>query len=301
MRYRPNRQYLYPVLRPDADDYGTDAVFEATCGFPQYDQSDGMVSISVRFDLNEPTLIHAVHSGKARCAAMVYCSSTLYRDRLAATPSEPFVAQGRIPVSRLKNDVQVHPVILSTEQLIHSTDTAHPEYQGQSVEIARLAPLATDLNWTFDIASDARPVRSIFRLREDTRELLGDGEFDLSLDMGQDYVLILANRNTLDAFKESGMRMPTVFTSAVLSVLAYIKELPEDTDDENCAWLRCVNTQLRAHNIDIGGPGYDGRDSLFLAAQRLLQSPFAAMLSEFSNSDDIDDSDGEHDAEEFNE
>ena len=102
MRYRSNRQYLHPVLRPDADDYGVDAAFFAICDTPQYDQSDGMVSISVRFDLDEPTLSQAVRSSNAKCAAMVYCGSTLYRDRLEALPSEPFIARGRIPVSRLK-------------------------------------------------------------------------------------------------------------------------------------------------------------------------------------------------------
>ena len=70
---------------------------------------DGMVSISVRFELDEPTLGQAVRSSNAKCAAMVYCGSTLYRDRLEAQPNEPFIARGRIPVSRLKNEVQVHP------------------------------------------------------------------------------------------------------------------------------------------------------------------------------------------------
>ena len=289
MRYRSNRQYLHPVLRPGSDDYGLDASFFASCDPPQYDQTDGMLTISVRFDLDEQSLIDAVQSRRAKCAAMVYCGPTLYRGRLEASPSEPFVAKGRIPVSRLKNEVQVHPVILAEQDFVHSTATAHPEYQGQSVEISRLTPLATDFHWTFDINSDARPVRSIFRLQEDTSGRLRDGEFDINLDLGQDYVQILANSDTLAAFnvmrKEDTMPLPTVFTSAVLTVLAYVKELPEDTDDENCAWLRCVSTQLRRHNISIG----NGVDTLLLAAQRLLQTPFAAMLEEFSESDDAED------------
>ena len=117
MRYRSNRQYLYPVLRPDADDYGLDSTLETSCDPPQYDQDNGMLSISVRFNLNEPALVRAVESSDAKCAAMVYCGSTLYRDRLEAMPGEPFVARGRIPVSRLKNEVQVHPVILATRSL----------------------------------------------------------------------------------------------------------------------------------------------------------------------------------------
>jgi hypothetical protein len=287
MRYRSNRQYLHPVLRPDADDYGVDAALFATCDPPQYDQSDGMVSISVRFDLDEPTLTKAVRSSNATCAAMVYCGSTLYRDRLVALPNEPFIARGRIPVSRLKNEVQVHPVILATRDFTHSTDTAHPEYQGQSVSITRLAPLATDLPWFFDIDSDALPVRSIFRLEEDKSDGLNDGEFDVNIDIGQDYVAILANSDTLAAFndvrKENDMPLPTVFTGAVLSVLAVVKEIGDDADDENCAWLSCVRAQLRSHNIDIE------RDTLFLAAQRLLKSPFRIVLADFVDADDSDE------------
>ena len=287
MRYRSNRQYLHPVLRPDADDYGPDAALFATCDPPQYDQSDGMVSISVRFELDEPTLGQAVRSSNATCAAMVYCGSTLYRDRLVALPNEPFIARGRIPVSRLKNEVQVHPVILATRDFTHSTDTAHPEYQGQSVSITRLAPLATDLPWIFDIDSDALPVRSIFRLEEDKSDGLNDGEFDVNIDIGQDYVAILANSDTLAAFndvrKENDMPLPTVFTGAVLSVQAVVKEIGDDADAENCEWLSCVRAQLRSHNIDIE------RDTLFLAAQRLLQSPFRIVLADFVDADDSDE------------
>ena len=183
MRYRSNRQYLYPVLRPDSDDYGAEHRLFATCDPPKYDQSDGMLSISVRFDLNELRIREAVNAGGAKCAAMVYCSSTLYREKLASSPKEPFIARGRVPVSRLKNAVQVHPVILAEKDIIHPTDTAHAEYAGRETAIPRLAPLATDLNWTFDINSDARPVRSIFRLEKDDSGSLNYGEFNLHIDL----------------------------------------------------------------------------------------------------------------------
>ena len=288
MRYRSNRQYLHPVLRPDADDYGPDASLITACE-PHYDPSDGMLSITVRFELVEDSLNQAVIEQRAKCAAMVYCGSTLHRSRLEAAPSEPFVARGKISIGRLKNEVQVHPVILTTRDITHPTDTAHPEYERQSVGIDRLSPLATDLHWTFDINSEARPVRSIFRLQEDVSGRLNDGEFDISLDITKDYVPIFANSVTLAEFKDirgGAHPLPTVYTSAVLSVLAHVQYLGEEAeDDENCAWLRCVNAQLRNHNINIGNSGI----SLFLAAQRLLETPFAAMLSESSESADRDD------------
>ena len=159
--------------------------------------------------------------------------------------------------------------------------------------INELAPLATDLHWFFDVNSDMRSVRSIFRLKEDESGRLNDGEFDVSVDTGNDYVEIFANRATLDTFnevrKESRFPMPTVFTSAVLSVLAVVKDLEDDSDDENCAWLSCVRTQLRSRNLDIGGPGFDGSHSLLLAAQRLLSTPFAILLEDYADADDTDE------------
>ena len=147
--------------------------------------------------------------------------------------------------------------------------------------------MATDLPWIFDIDSDALPVRSIFRLEEDQSDRLNDGEFDVNIDFGQDYVAILANSDTLAAFndvrRKNDMPLPTVFTGAVLSVLAVVKELGDDADDENCAWLSCVRAQLRSHNIDIE------RDTLFLAAQRLLKSPFRILLADFVDADDSDE------------
>ena len=293
MRYRSNRQYLYPVLRPDADDYGLDSTLVATCDPPQYDETEGMLSIAVRFDLKEPELMRAVRSRNATCAAMVYCGSTLYRNRLEATAGDPFVARGRIPVRYLKNAVQVHPVILAARDFVHSTQTAHAEYQNQPVAIERLAPLATDLPWIFDIDSDARPVRSIFRLEEDDSGRLNDGEFDVDPDIGKDYVAIRANSATLTAFnevrKENSLPTPTVFTSAVVSVLAFVKDLGDEGDEENCRWLSCVKAQLRSHNLDIGNPDYTGEHSLLLAAQRLLRSPFASILADYADADDTDE------------
>lgn len=288
MRYRSNRQYLYPVLRPDADDYGESATLITDCEVHEYDRGSGLLPVTVRFNLEEPTLQQAVRAGSAQCAAMVYCRDTQYRDKLQPSLEDPFTAQGSIPVSRIKNEVQVHPVVLAVRDFHLRTNTAHPEYQGQSVEVSRLAPLATDLHWTFSIDSDLLPVRSIFRLVPDDTERLDDGEFDIDPDPTKPYVAIRATSPTIDAFqsmrdsKDNNWALPTVFASAVLAVLAYVKEPGEDADEENCDWINCVNSQLRKHGIDLES------DSLMLSAQRLLQTPFGAMLVDFSDVEDID-------------
>ena len=103
-------------------------------------QSGGLLSLTLRFDLEERSLISAVKSGNAKCAAMVYCGATLQRLRLESTQEEPFVAQGSIDVSLLKKEVQVHPVVLAARDLIHTPGLTNSEDQGQSVEIRQWAP-----------------------------------------------------------------------------------------------------------------------------------------------------------------
>ena len=249
-----------------------------------------MLSISVRFDLNEPHIGNAVMSGSAKCAAMVYCGSTLYRSRFEASPGNLFVAEGSVPVSRLKNEVEVHPVILAARDLIHSTVTAHPEYEGRPAEVHRLAPLATDLHWTFEVDSDTRPVRSIFRLSDpDDTGRLRDGEFDVNVDPNHAYIDVIANSETLNALnimrRNDRLAVPTVFTSALITVLAYLRNIEEDEaehQDENCEWMTCLRTQLRRLDINILG------DTLLLAAQRLLESPFKPVLEQWSTLDTDD-------------
>lgn len=72
MKYSPNRYYQYPVLRPDNDDY-PDGRLET-----RVSKTDVPYCIRVDFTVQEPTIQAVIADGNARCAAMAYCSSTLY-------------------------------------------------------------------------------------------------------------------------------------------------------------------------------------------------------------------------------
>ena len=291
MRYRSNRQYLYPVLRPDSDDYG-DAQLRTTLDLPAYDSEQGLLNLTLHFNLQESSLISAVRSGDAKCAAMVYCASTLQRFRLESTPEELFVAQGSIPISLLKKDVQVHPVVLATRDLVHTPTETNPEDQGQSVEIRQWAPMATDLNWTFNLDPTDQQIRSIFRLVVVEDDYLQDGQFDVRPDFSKPYVDIVANRTTVEAYKNTrnyssaSWTLPTIFTSAVISVLAYLKDADDDADSDSCEWADCIRNRLTELRLDIGGPGQEGSNSLFYAAQVLLESPFSGILGEWAGETD---------------
>ena len=140
--------------------------------------------------------------------------------------------------------------------------------------------MATDLNWTFNLDPNYQHVRSIFRLVAVDEDYLQDGQFDVRPDLTKPYVDIVANQTTVDAYKEtrkvSGVNrtLPTIFTSAVISVLAYLKDSDDDENSESCEWANCVHSKLGEVGIDIGGPGRESSHSLFYAAQVLLESPF---------------------------
>ena len=293
MRYRSNRQYLYPVLRPDSDDYGG-AQLRTTLDQPDYDAELGRLNLSLRFDLQERSLISAVEAGDAKCSAMVYCRATLHRTRLESSSEEPFVARGSVPVSQLKNQVEIHPVILAARDLVHSPISTNPEDQGQSVEIRQWAPMATDRNWGFNLDSNDQPVRGIFRLVSDENSPLPDGQFDLRTEATKPYVDIVANPATIEAFKELrrtggvSKTLPTIFTSAVIAVLAYIKDLGDDEDLESCEWVNCIRNKLHENGIRLGGLAEEGSHSLFLAAQLLLDSPFGEVMGDWvGETDDL--------------
>ena len=192
MRYRANRNHLHPVLRPDSDDY-LNSVFNTTLATPTYDAQNGLINVSVHFDPRNTTIRRAVEAGDAICAAMVYCSSTQYRDRLEASVRQPFVAQGQIPASLVKNRVEVHPAIITTHDIeAFDTTTSHPEYQRQQVKIEEFAPIAADHNWHFEVSPQLTPVRGIFRIRETQGRTLEFGEFDTIIDEEEQYIYIEA-------------------------------------------------------------------------------------------------------------
>ena len=295
MRYRAQRHYLYPVLRPGSDDYGETASLLTTLDEPSYNPEDGMLTIALRFDLKETGIHETLRSGRAQCAAMVYCGSTLFRTRINATRQEPFLATGSIPVSRLKNRVEVHPVILATQTISdYSTRTANREYERLPVEINRFAPLATDQPWHFDLEVDETPVRSIFRIREN--DSLQDGEFDIHLDPGESYVDLFVNQETRERFnsvRSDPSLVSSLYMSAVTAVLAFVKDEldEEERADSECEWVQCVQRRLHQLGVDIGGKERPGQHSPLLAAQRILNAPFEGMLRDLlgEESEDIDE------------
>lgn len=282
MKYNPNRNYLYPVMRPYSDDYG-----DALLGTNVTTQAmNGEVHITVNFEVSETSVRKQVADGKAQCSAMLYCRDTLHREMLRASPGS-FRLNRSVPLNRLANHVEIHPAIITLGDIEHPTDTAHEEYEGAPVRVGKWKPLATDQTWHFEVNPNVRPVRSIFNL---VPKDLPDGEFDIEIDPAQRYINITASVSTLEQF--STMRhnvdlvASTVYISALTEILSYLKTAHLDNEEiNNSGWITCIRSSLKQLNIDIGSNDQDGSHSLFRAAQLLLDGPFGRLIEQGVQSD----------------
>ena len=157
MRYNPRRNYLYPVLRPFADDYpGGNLKTEI-----QANVVEKSVNVSVIFEVSEPSIQDQVSKGDAVCAAMLYCGSTLHREMIRAGLGSTR-ADASISTDLLHGDVEVHPSIIAVKDITQTSATMHQEYSSAPVTIAQWNPLATDRTWRFQVNPTARPAKGIF-------------------------------------------------------------------------------------------------------------------------------------------
>jgi hypothetical protein len=277
MRYKPRRNYLHPVLRPLSNDYPKGSIATKVSA----EIKDGELNLAMTFDVSEPSVQEQIRSGKAVCAAMLYCGSTLYRQMLSAGVDSTEFSE-TISSELLHGNVELHPAVILNTAVAHPTETAHPEYGSQPVDIERWRPLAVDAPWHFQVNPDVRPTKGIFNLEKDGA--LPEGQFDIKVDTTERYITITANEATLSQFKaianDESRALPTVYVSALASALAYVKNLGEDDGSiAGDGWVNCIRNNLKRHKIDIGDRENDGDCSLFRAAQILLENPFGKFLA----------------------
>ena len=278
MKYDPNRNYLYPVLRPYSDDYG-----DSTLATNVHTEAvNGIVRISVGFQVSEPSIEKLVADGYAQCSAMIYCRDTLYRETVKADIGN-FRLNKSIPLNRLANNVELHPVIVTNGDLLHSTDTAHEEYGAETVRVDRWQPLATDQTWHFQVNPNIRHTNSIFDLIPDD---LPDGDFDIQIDHKERYIKIIASALTLEQFKpvrreNVDIAASSVYMSVLVDALSYLKHSYLDEEEiRSDGWVTCIKNNLNLRNINLGSNEEHGTHSLFRAAQLLLDSPFRRMIDQ---------------------
>ena len=283
MKYSSNRNYIYPVLRPYADDY-LQGVLTTTLVRPEL--NGDFVALTMQFDINEPSIDQAISDGNAICAAMLYCVPTMHREVLACDKGvRSFNRQ--VALHRLHGPVELHPYVIATNDISHPTNTAHPEYQQRPVAIGQWRPLAVDQPWHFRIDSAPRPTKSIFNYETDNS--LENGYYGMKMSINDRFITITCNSETrrfLNA--EDRVALSSVFVSALVSALAEIKDIEESDENINPdGWVQCIRYALKQNNISLADEETSGT-SLFYAAQQLLEGPFKSLQASEDSSPEED-------------
>lgn len=276
MKFNAKRNYLHPVLRPHSDDYPEGAL--GTSLRVAIDKKE--VNLEITFEVSEPSIQAHISGGNAICAAMLYCSTTLYREMLRAGTGST-TAETTICTDLLQGNVEVHPSIVALDDFAFQSSTVHEEYRSAPIAVARWSPLATDQTWHFSVNPSTRPAKGIFNRQ--IEETLPDGEFDINCDTTSRYVNIIANSATMTKLMaisgEERLTLPTVYTSALVSALAEIRNMEPEASKHEDGWVNCIQTRLKGLGINLGTEEQnDGSHTLFRAAQSLLGSPFGPYL-----------------------
>ena len=286
MRYSPNRNYLYPVLRPYSDDYESGEL-KIDVAVEPVEQD---VIVRIKFDVDEISILNQIKAGDARCVAMLYCRETLHREMLRAGKGS-LAIESKVQGRMLVNDVAIHPAIVAVNDIAHSTRTAHDEYGGQPAQIGKFQPLATAQTWRFSVNANQRAAKSVFNLVVD-KEMPPD-IFDVEVDPSAPYINIKADEGTLGQFKHirkhDRLTLPSVYMNALMEALAYIKanDIENEDDVHGSGWVACIKDNLNKYDINLGNDSH----SLIYAAQMLLSKPFGDMIRVVSDLDDIRDDD----------
>ena len=275
MKYSPRRNYLYPVLRPYADDYPNGSLNTEL----RANLNGTAVDIIVGFDISEASIETLISKGDAVCVAMLYCGATLYREMLRAGTGTLQI-ETSISLDVLSGNVEVHPAIVAVNNIESQSETAHSEYGSKPISIPRWNPLATDQPWHFQVNPSMRTAKGIFN--REINDKMADGEFDLKCDVTAQFISVTANRATLSKLKnlstDEHITLPSIYISGLVSAMAEIRETDSDAESHEDGWVKCIKTNLTRLGIDIGSREQEGSCTLFRAAQLLLGKPFDPFL-----------------------
>ena len=285
MRYSPKRNYLYPVMRPYADDYGVSNEFKAVLREPDVDTANGLLLVSLDYDIAPGSVLESVQSGDAVCAAMFYCASTLYRKLLKAELGERSVS-GQIPLSAVGDQIEIHPSVVATRDFEYRPTQVHEEYSNLDVlDIKKGQPLATDETWHFRLHSNQpAPAESIFTLARN--DDVKAGLLQANVDIAERYIRLEANSETYAMIKSYRERdANTAIVSLYLGPLMEALRLLVDDDAEQIwpdhSWAATLQSKLSQLGLVLT---YDS--NLFEVAQHLLELPYSRLTI-----DETDDKD----------
>ncbi len=272
MKFNPNNYAPYPILRPNSSDY-PEGNFTTT--FSQ-EQRDNDLHVDCAFDIDEPTIQEHIKAGDVACCILIYCSATCYTEVFRSSPGDLKVS-AVVYLDNLKGNIEVHPSVISVKDIALPTKTAHPEYGGATMVVAKYKQLASSVPWLFTVKPPGT-IESVFRLERDNPEQskLEDGEFDFIVEPLERHIVIKSNPKTYDAFQEirseTALTRATVYLSALIYALGFINMDEPDENEPPDGWAVTLRERKRQLRIESDA----------LAAQRMLGAPFSC-LGEFTH------------------
>ena len=275
MKYDAKRHLLYPMLSPNNDDY-PDGEFTTTVTPPVL-EPDGTIAVTIQFHLKEPFLSQAVREGQAKCKAMIYCRSTLYRVDYEA-PSRESTISAKIPGDQLDGTVEVHSFIISVDGISLEGGDIHPEYRqlGAPLEVGIKQPLAAAERQDFNIQRELSNEDPLITFGEDLFGKTPPGELDIRANIVDRQIVIIMHETTYNQVgqlrNDEPIALATFFMSALVQACCIVDHTsPEDAEDAHPqGWFR----RLRERQQEGIEP--------FRMAQIIFGKPFEKLLTEAS-------------------
>ena len=271
MKYNPDAYIDYPILRPHSSDYPEGRISTKL----SQSHDDTNLHIELSFEIDEPAILKQTHKGDARCCALLYCSSTCYSEMLTAESGTTVIAAS-VPLNRLRGRVELNPSVITIDDIVMRTDTAHSEYESAPMQVAVHRQLAMDEPWHFAVGS-VGPIESVFQLEQTESDTLEDGEYDFQVDPAARYIVIRSNPKTYEAFQiirernQTRLTKASVYMIALTSALGKLDEEPEESEPAE-GWAATVRALIQELRIQWPDACVDG-----LAAQKLLRNPLDAL------------------------
>jgi hypothetical protein len=262
MQFDPLRAFPYPVLRPGVDDY-IDGEIQATIEFSPEGQD---VSASVQVVVSAPEIINLIKGGSASYAVVFACRDTYFRHvELSQEPK----FNVKFPSGSLRGEVQVYPYVTATRQITGFCSTLiNPEFGPGPFQFDEGAALAIDEPQTVYIDRDVfRPLKSIFEI-EKSDTLTG---YEWQVKSTDDKIHIVVSeelkhkidvaRNTA---KNKAVLMNSIYFSAVMQCLVYLKQSPDDYGTQR--WANVMKQKCHNEGIDLAA------HDEYLIAERLMKT-----------------------------
>lgn len=272
MKLSDRSRFPHPVLWSESGDYVRG---EFQVEFEGHESlATGAVTLNYVATLQQPAINDLLSRGAASAGVFVSCMETYY-DRLKPIS----LPSGKLEIAAglLKGRVVLRPIIWSvTPASFNAPDDIHPEFGNNGVSVAKGSVLAIGDEAVIEIGREklAR-IESIFSLARNDE--VPESQFALNLD--NDKVEIWAAQATYEKIfrlRATGVSqailLNSVYLPAVMEVLVCLQGSAGQFEGKR--WYRIFAAKLRHLEINVDS------DDLLEAAQRLLNSPLAAIPDE---------------------